>query len=170
MTNWVEATYSCADEPPAFLEQELERLYGTRYSCLPCFKLHGSWNRVRAYVARRAGVTQAVFLFRCDNGRAVVLNEGMKVSEEIVNRFASYLFRNHDGLSLVAFHFVETDARRFAFPCQRAQCGQDTALELPASADAYTASLSASTRRSLDSRLTRIRRELPGFTFGVYEK
>lgn len=170
MTSWVEATYSCADEPPAFLEAELDRLYGTRLSCLPCFRLHGSWDGVRAYVARRAGVVEAVFLFRCENGRALVLNEGMKVGEEIVNRFASYLFRNHDGLSLVAFHFVETGARRFAFPSQRAACGQDTVLELPASAAAYCARFGASTRRSLHHRLGRIRRVLPGFAFAVYEK
>ena len=170
MTSWVEATYSCADEAPAFLEQELTRLYGIRYSCLPCFKLYGSWDQVRAYVASRAGVAVAVFLFRCENGCATVLNEGMKVSEEDVNRFASYLFRNHDGLSLVAFHFVETAARRFAFPCQRAACGQDTVLELPASAEAYTASLGPGTRTALSSRLNRIRRDLPGFSFTVYEK
>jgi hypothetical protein len=170
MTSWMEATYSCADEAPAFLEQELNRLYGTRYSCLPYFKLYGSWHRVRAYVACDAGVAVAVFLFRCDNGCAVVLNEGMKVSEEDVNRFASYLFRNHEGVSLVAFNFVETSGQRFAFPFQRAACGQDTVLELPASAEAYTASLGSSTRSTLDNRLNRIRRELPGFRFTVYEK
>ncbi|MES2760181.1 MAG: GNAT family N-acetyltransferase [Pseudomonadota bacterium] len=170
MTNWVEATYCCAGEPPAFLEAELERLYGTRLSCLPCFKLHGSWDGVRAYVAHHAGAAQAVFLYRCEGGRAVVLNEGMKVSEEVVNRFANYLFRNHDGLSLVAFHFVEAGARRYAYPFQCAACGQDTVLELPESADAYDASLAAGTRRSLNHRLSRIRRELPGFAFAVYEK
>ncbi|MDB5932696.1 MAG: hypothetical protein JWQ01_40 [Massilia sp.] len=170
MTSWVEATYSCADEPPAFLERELDRLYGTRFSCLPCFKLHGSWNGVRAYVARRGGVAQAVFLYRCDNGRAVVLNEGMTVGFDVVNRFASYLFRNHDALSLVSFHFVETAGRGLAFPHQSAACGRDTVLELPASAEAYTASLGASTRRSLDHRIRRIRRDLPGFAFAVYEQ
>lgn len=170
MTSWVEATYSCADEPPAFLEREFEQLYGTRFSCLPCFKLHGSWNRVRAYVARRDGVTEAVFLFRCDNGRAVVLNEGMSVGADVVNRFASYLFRNHEGLSLVAFHYVETGGRRFAFPHHSAACGRDTVLALPATAAAYTERLSASTRASLDHRIRRIRRVLPGFTFTVYEK
>jgi hypothetical protein len=170
MTSWVEATFSCSDEAPAFLEQELNRLYGIRYSCLPCFKLYGSWDQVRVYVACRAGIAVAVFLFRCDNGRAVVLNEGMKVSEEDVNRFASYLFRNHEGLSLVAFNYVETAARRFAFPFQRAPCGQDTVLELPASAEAYTASLGSGTRLTLNHRLNRIRRDLPGFAFAVYEK
>lgn len=170
MTSWVEATYSCSDEAPVFLEQELNRLYGIRYSCLPYFKLYGSWDQVRAYVACRAGVAVAVFLFRCDNGRAVVLNEGMNVSEEDVNRFASYLFRNHEGLSLVAFHYVETVADRFAFPFQRAACGQDSVLELPASAEDYTASLASGTRLTLTRRLDRIRRELPGFAFAVYEK
>jgi hypothetical protein len=169
MTSWVEATFSCSDEAPAFLEQELNRLYGIRYSCLPRFKLYGSWDQVRAYVACRAGVAVAVFLFRCDNGRAVVLNEGMKVSEEDVNRFASYLFRNHEGVSLVAFNYVETAALRFAFPFQRAPCGQDTVLELPPSAEAYTASLGRGTRLTLNHRLNRIRRDLPGFSFSVYE-
>ncbi len=169
MTSWVEATYSCADEPPAFLERELERLYGTRFSCLPCFKLHGSWDGVRAYVARRDGVTEAVFLFRCEGTRAVVLNEGMSVGDEVVNRFASYLFRNHDALSMVAFHYVETSGR-FAFPHHGAACGRDTVLALPESAAAYTARLSASTRASLEHRIRRIRRVLPGFSFAVYEK
>jgi hypothetical protein len=170
MTSWVEATYSCADEPPAFLERELERLYGTRFSCLPCFKLHGSWNGVRAYVARRDGVTEAVFLFRCDKGRAVVLNEGMSVGAEVVNRFAGYLFRNHDALSLVTFHYVEAGAGGFAFPHHRAACGRDTVLALPASAAAYTARLAPTTRASLDHRIRRIRRVLPGFSFAVYER
>jgi hypothetical protein len=170
MTSWVEATYCCAGEPPAFLEPELDRLYGTRLSCLPRFKLHGSWDGVRAYVARHAGVAQAVFLFRCEHGRAVVLNEGMKVSEDIVNRFAGYLFRNHDGVSLIAFHFIESGARHFAFPSQRSACGQDTLLELPDSVAAYHAGLCAGTRRSLEHRLSRIQRALPGFAFDVFEK
>lgn len=170
MSGWGEATYSCADEAPAFLEQELNRLYGTRYSCLPCFKVYGSWNRVRAYVARRAGVAVAVFLFRCDKGRAIVLNEGMRVSQEDVDRFAGYLFRNHDGLSLVAFHFVETGVRRFGWPCQRAARGQDTVLELPASIASYVASLGASTRSALNHRLNRIRRHLPAFQLAVHEQ
>lgn len=170
MTNWVEATYSCADEAPEFLEHELNRLYGTRYSCLPYFKLYGSWDRVRAYVARQAGEVVAVFLFRCEKGRAIVLNEGMNVSEEDVNRFASYLFRNHDGLSLIAFHYIETAARRFAFPFQRAACGQDTVLELPASVDAYTASLGSSTRLTLHHAVDRLRHELASLTFSVQEK
>jgi hypothetical protein len=169
MTGWVEATYSCTDEAPAFLEQELERLYGTRYSCLPCFKLYGGWSQVRAYVARRAGVAVAVFLFRCEQGRAIVLNEGMRVSEDDANRFASYLFRNHDGVSQVVFHFVEAGARRFAFPFQRAACGEDTVLELPATAEAYHASLGGAARAILQQRLNRIRRELPAFRFAVHE-
>lgn len=169
MTSWVEETYSCGDEGPAFLEQDLNRLYGTRYSCLPCFKLYGSWNQVRAYVARHAGVAAAVFLFRCEKGRAIVLNEGMHVSEQDANRFASYLFRNHDRVSQVAFHFVEAGARRFAYPCQRSACGEDSVLELPSSADAYTASLGPSTRAILQQRLHQVRRELPDFRFDVYE-
>jgi CelD/BcsL family acetyltransferase involved in cellulose biosynthesis len=124
---------------------------------------------VRAYVARRAGVAVAVYLFRCENGRAIVLNEGMHVSEHDANRFASYLFRNHDGLSQVAFHFVEAGARRFAYPFQRAACGEDSMLELPSSGEAYTASLGPHTRAILQERLHRVRRELPGFRFAVYE-
>jgi hypothetical protein len=170
MTSWVEASYSCADEPPAFLEPELDRLYGTRLSCLPRFRLHGSWDGVRAYVARRAGVAEAVFLYRFEGGRAVVLNEGMTVSDAIANRFASYLFRNHDGVSLVAFHFVETGARQFAFPSVRAACGEDTVLALPASVAAYRAGLAPRIQRSLDHRLHRIERALPGFTFTLLEK
>jgi hypothetical protein len=167
--SWVEETYFCNDEAPAFLEQELNRLYGTRYSCLPRFKLYGSWSEVRAYVARRAGVAVAVFLFRCEKGRAIVLNEGMHVSEQHANRFASYLFRNHDGLSQVQFHFVEARARRFAYPFQRATCGEDSVVELPASVEAYTASLGPSTRALLHQRVRQVRRELPGFRFEVYE-
>jgi hypothetical protein len=170
MTSWVEAIYSCSDEAPVFLEQELNRLYGIRYSWLPYFRLYGSWDQVRAYVASRAGVAVAVFLFRCENGRAVVLNEGMKLSQEDVNRFTSYLFRNHESLSVVAFNYVEADGHRFAFPFQRAACGQDSVLELPATAEAYTASLARGTRLTLTRRLERIRRELPGFAFAVYEK
>jgi hypothetical protein len=169
MTSWVEATYSCSDEAPAFLERELDRLYGTRYSCLPRFKLYGSWHQVRAYVARRAGVAAAVFLFRCEKGRATVLNEGMHVSDEDANRFASYLFRNHDSVSHVAFHFVEAGAHRFAFPFQRAACGEDIMLALPPSAEAYTASLDAATRTILQQGLSQIRHALPNFSFSVYE-
>jgi hypothetical protein len=167
MTNWVEETYSCDDEAPAFLEQELNRLYGTRYSCLPHFKLYGRWSQVRAYVARRAGVPVAVYLFRCQNGRAVVLNEGMHVSEDQANRFASYLFRNHDGVSQVTFHFVEAGARRFAYPFQRAACGEDSVIELPSSVEAYSASLGPSSRALLQQRLRQVS-ALPGFRMAVH--
>jgi hypothetical protein len=71
---------------------------------------------------------------------------------------------------VVSFHFVEAAARAFAFPFQRAACGEDTVLELPASVEAYTARLGSSTRSTLNNRMNRIRREIPGFRFEVFEK
>lgn len=170
MTSWTEAIYSCSEGVPPFLGDTLNELYGARYACLPHMRVYGSWDQVHAYIARRSGVAAVAYLYRCKGGKATVLNEGIAVSEEEANRFAACIFRTHRKVSRVAFHFVEANAQRFAFPFQRAACAQDLVLPLPSTVDDYTASLGSSTRATLRNRQSRIRRELPGFHLHVLEK
>src|SRR3954467_15707666 len=68
------------NEVPAFIEPDLDRLYGARYCSLAHFRIYAKLDGVSTYVVREGGVAKTVYLFRSEPHRAIVLNEGIRVS------------------------------------------------------------------------------------------
>lgn len=155
---------------PACAESELDRLHPGRYAALAHLQVYGKADGASTYVARRAGIAVALFLYRRHGALVHVLNEGMALDAGEALRCAAQLLRGPRAPAAVRFHAVEWQRTATSPLLQVAPCMEDAMLALPASSAAYLNGLGASTRANLKNRLNRLRRELPGFQFAVYEK
>ncbi|HYD78488.1 MAG TPA: GNAT family N-acetyltransferase [Paucimonas sp.] len=164
-----EIAISCYEnDVPAFIEPELERLYGSIYSSLPQFRVYTDGSDTSVYIARRGGRIAAIFLFRQRGPCVQVLNEVMRVEDDDVACFARYVFATYPTAAVIAFKAVETAERsssRLPFPRQRHRHTEDIVLALPDSADAYFEMLSKGTRRHFKRRMRKLQDELPSWKF-----
>jgi hypothetical protein len=159
------------NEIPAFVEAELERLYGSIYSCLKQFRIYdGVVTGVHTYVARDMQGIQDVLLFRLSSGRVKVLNEVIRLEGAEVERFAKLIFAHFNEAQLISFKAIQNNIKRLPFAHQRHNCLEDIVLTLPVSVQEYHASLSKNTRRNIKRYGERLRTAFPSFTFDVYEK
>ncbi|HJV80497.1 GNAT family N-acetyltransferase [Noviherbaspirillum sp.] len=168
---YCDLTISCYDnEVPSFVESEIERLYGNIFSSLRGFRTYG-WTETNTstYVARKSGKISALILFERRNGKARVLNEGIRISGEELDRFADYLFATDESLNVISFKAVETDIRKSRFPLQRFNQLEDLALAFPSTREEYLARLGKNTRRNIKRYTDRLLRAFPSFRFEVCE-
>jgi hypothetical protein len=158
------------NEVPAFIGTELDRLYGALYSSLACLRIGGSLTGVSTYIARRNGVPAAIFLFRREGEKIQVVNEGMRLDAHEVDRFARHMFATFDFVKVIAFHAVQTNARYIPLLHQSAFCAEDYIAALPATPQAYFASLGSATRKNIKRHQHRLEREFPSFNHCLFER
>lgn len=157
------------NEVPPFIEAELDRLYGNIFSSLAHFRTCGGLpGNTNTYVARKSHEIIAIFLFRCEHGRLQVINEGMKIDEGEIRRFAGYIFSEYKSVSTISFHAVHTGIRSLPFPYQCFNCTADIVLTLPGSAGEYLASLGKNTRRNIKRYMDKLKRSFPSFRYDFY--
>ncbi|MES2934564.1 MAG: GNAT family N-acetyltransferase [Pseudomonadota bacterium] len=153
------------NEIPSFVETALERLYGNIYSSLAEFHITGAIKDASTYVLRKHGTLVALFLFRREKRKLVVLNEVISVSQEDIYYFASYVFSILDGVDAIVFGAIETDIRMLSFPFQRFNYSEDIVVPLPNTEQAYLASLGPATRKNLSRHRNRLIRDFPSFCY-----
>jgi hypothetical protein len=159
-------------EIPAFVEDELERLYGNIYASMKEWCVTGALrDDVSSYVERKGGVVTALYLFRVREREVRVLNEGIRIDSVEVERFAETVFTACSGVGVITFHAVRSTVQELRYPCHRYECLEDIVLQLPPSGDAYLASMGSATRSYIKRYLNKARRSLPSFqhdvTFGA---
>jgi hypothetical protein len=163
---------SCYDsEVPSFVETELQRVSGHIF----CSRLYMRvYDRIPAhastYVVRRNTRIVTIFLFVREGGHVRVLTEHMKVGEEDAARFAAHIFSAYASVNVIEFYAVPTDIRTLPFPYQRFACTDDIVAAVPASREAYLASLGKSTRSYIHRYENKLRRSFPTFCVKVYQK
>lgn len=157
------------DLVPAFVDSELENLYGNLYSSLGQLRAYGFLNAVSTYIARKNGKTSALFLFTIRGSRAYVLNEAIRIDNEEINKFSSAVFQRFGFISAISFNAVHTSGESLAYPYQRANCLENFIVSLPKSVEEYSASLGKSTKRDITYKLNRLKREFPSFSYNFYE-
>jgi hypothetical protein len=157
-------------EIPQFAEAELDRLYGTMYSSLAHFRVHGGAENASTYVVRRGDDIITIILFRRERHKIRVINEWIRLTSEDVERFANYIFAAFPFAAVITFHAVWPDSVTVSRPSQRAVCGEDIVATLPDSVDAYIASLGSATRKNIKRHKNRLERLFPSFSFRCYVK
>jgi hypothetical protein len=167
-----EVCISCYDkEVPSFIEAELPRLYGNIHSTIAHLKIYGGMAEItNTYVARKHGSIVAIFLFRRDRRSVQVINEGMRIDDDELIRFASYVFSRWLTVDMISMHAVEAAIGRIAFPLQQYACTANIILPLPETVDEYLASLGKNMRRNLRRYMDKLKRSFPSFRYDVFEK
>ena len=155
-------------EVPAFVESGLIRLYRHPHSSLQFFTTSRPTDNVCTYVVHQGDQPTTIFVFQCKDGLVTVFNEFIVVSAEEVNRFARYIFNAFPDVSTIRFEALQTDADSFPFPYQRHNSKEDWVIELPSSAEEYTARLGKSTRNNIKYDVRRLSRVFPDHSLRFY--
>jgi hypothetical protein len=156
------------DAVPAFIEAELDSLYGSLFCSLTHFRIHGGLENASTYIARAGGRAIAIFLFRIEGGIARVINEWMPLDDVEASRFSDYVFANYPKVGAIVFGAVAAKIVRPAYPCQHIDVTEDSVLALPASEEEFAVRLGKSTRTNVRYYLNKLKREHPSFRFTVY--
>lgn len=150
------------DGIPAFADQSLDRLYGSLYASLPQLQCNRP-AQVHTYAAWRGDELSALLLYCEDGARIRVMNEGMHVPPEELDRFATTLFARHEKTSVIRLHALSVSETTLKHPSVCMAVTEDIVIDLPDTEPAYLAQLSKSRRKSLRQNLSRAQQALPGF-------
>lgn len=151
---------------PSFAENSLDRLYGSLYASMPQLQCDKR-NQVHTYAAWRDDQLSTVLLYYLDGSRIRVINEGMHVPAEELNRFADTLFARHSEVSVISLHALSVSEIPLRHPSVCMDVTEDVVIDLPDTEQAYLAQLGKSTRKSLRQNLSRAESDLPGFHHSV---
>ena len=151
-----------ADGIPAFAEHSLDRLYGSLYASMPQLQCNRP-AQVNTYAAWQGEELSALLLY-CEDGTQVrVMNEGMHVPPEELDRFARTLFGRHDKVSVIRLHALSVSEEPLQYPSVCMPVTEDIVIDLPDTEPGYLAQLGKSSRKSLRQNLLRAQKALPGF-------
>jgi hypothetical protein len=155
---------------PAFVEAELERLYGNLYSSLPHLRIYGKLTEAtNTYVVRDGDEIITLFLFQHRRRQVTVINEGMTVSAKELRLFSDYIFSRYKSALTISFNAVEAPAEQIPFPHQRLSCPCDIVLDLPEREEEYLASLGKHIRHNIKRSMTRLPIAHPSFRMDFYD-
>lgn len=160
---------SCYEnDVPAFIEAELERLYGSIYSSLVQYRIYNEGHDTSTYILREDGEIKTVFLFQQHGRRVRVLNEVIPVTDNDINRFAHYVFSAMPNVSVISFKAVRTAITRPEYPSQCFNYLEDIVLTLPPTQDEYFDMLGKGTRRNIRRYSRKLDEMLPSWQYKVY--
>ncbi|MES2536671.1 MAG: GNAT family N-acetyltransferase [Pseudomonadota bacterium] len=154
---------------PAFVEPELERLYGHIFSSLALHRIYGGiTDGTSTYRATANGELSTIMLFRRQYNQVHVLNEQIEIHEQEIDRFVRYIFTALPSVTVITFNAIRASLQALAYPHQQFNCTEDIVLELPATVDAYLGSLGKSTRTNIKYYMGRLQRDFPSLRHDVY--
>jgi hypothetical protein len=155
------------NEVPAFIENELARLYASIYSSLAFFRINEELDNASTYVARRCGAISSVFLFKRRGGKIRVLNETASIDEDEINHFAEQVFARYGSVNEIRFRAIATNAEKITRCHYGVAYTEDIVVALPECEAKYVASLGKSTRKNIKHHLSRARSAFPSFEHQV---
>lgn len=162
-------TVTCHDTVPPSLETELEGLYHHINSSLCHHAVARRARGAQAYVARRGVHPVAIFLFRREGRSILVLNEMMRIAPEELERFAASMFSRFPAVARISFSKIGKEIGTLSRPWQQYKDSEDIVVSLPATQDAYFASLGAKLRHNIRHQMKAICADFPGFSFETRE-
>jgi hypothetical protein len=160
---------SFVGEIPPFVESAMDALYGSLYATLTHLQLHYATDQASTYARWHEGKLTALFLFRRHGKEVRVINEGMRLGIEEIEKFCEHIFNQHIDTQRIQFHAVQLNEQAAKHPALRFSCTEDIVITLPATKEAYLQQLGKSTRKNLRQHLAKAERNLPGLRYEVVE-
>lgn len=159
------------NEIPSFVAPELENLYESFYSALLEIKSRRNLPaNIDTYVAWKSGKVQTILLLHRYKNSVRVLNEVLSLDEQVIQRFARYIFTEFSAISIISFHAIQTDLTRMEFPFQRFNTLEDIVLALPQTEEEYLARLGKATRKTIKYYANKLMRAHPSFRCQIYAR
>jgi hypothetical protein len=152
---------------PRFVEKQVDLVHGHLYSSLSFYRIQKQLGDAHAYVANRHGKQVAIFVFRVEQDRVIVLNEFIKPACEEVFRFAGHVFSTFDSVRIVTFPALTVQIQAPPYPCQYVIRSEDMILELPGSIAEYDQQLGKNMRRNMKRYLQSLKKDFPSFEYTI---
>ena len=157
-------------EVPDWTDSALQQLYGNLYASLTQFHLSRSMVQASTYAAYQGNVLKTLLVFNVQHGVVTVFNEVICLSVAEIEAFAEHVFAIVAEARVVQLRAVHVGPAAWRYPSQHYDYLEDTWIALPASADAYTASLSKNTRRNVRRYGQQLTEDFPGYAFALAEE
>ena len=155
---------------PSFVDEELDKLYGSRHACRKYFEAYEKIWRIGTYACRKNGHLTAIFLFGRNKRKVEVLNQSIYISSDEIERFAEYIFNKIPNINRIDFRNVIIDALNLGVPFRSLDLHEDVILCAPATVDEYLAKLGKNTRHNIRRYTSRLMHDFPSFTFHIIEE
>lgn len=152
---------------PAFVEAELERLYESVYCTMARFRIYGEAHQASTYVARSGNAIVCLLLFRIEGPVVKVINQQIALSAADLRAFSQTIFARYGKVQLISFYAIDAELGQFPYPFEKFEALEENVLDLPATAEAYKASLSPNLAKRLQSAERKLERDFPNFRFDV---
>jgi CelD/BcsL family acetyltransferase involved in cellulose biosynthesis len=163
------ADIQCFDTVPSFLAADLDALYQHLNSSFRHHVFRERASSARAYVARGENGPLAIFLFHIERKRLRVLNELVAIPTAEIERFVRFAFERFPSISTISFSLIDNQVGALRLPCQQHGHSEDVVVSLPASPEAYLASLGSKTRYNIRHQLKALARDYPQLQFITLE-
>jgi CelD/BcsL family acetyltransferase involved in cellulose biosynthesis len=160
---------SCYDTVPAFIRDELDRLYQHLNSSLAHHIVERKARQAKTYVAHRDGEPVAILLFRQRRRAIEVLNEMIQINREEIERFARFVFKKFSDIQVISFSLIEKNIEKVSLPHQQHGHSEDIVIKLPETPEHYLASLGAKMRHNIRHNLKALPRDHAGFSFHTFD-
>lgn len=156
------------NEVPSFVEEEIERRYGSLFSALPHLCHTGKLTPATStYVRQVDGRLETLLLFEMRDQRVTVLNELIHLSNGELAAFVAFVFARYLAVSTILFNALSADSRGLQHPVQRYFCSEDIVISSLVSLDEYAARLKKSTHKSIRRHGNALLRAHPSARFTV---
>jgi hypothetical protein len=154
---------------PDFVEAELDRLYGVRYSTWPHFTTQYAMATASTFTMSHHGKRSTVLLFSIRKNVLTVLNEGIRMDAFTMAKFTGFMFGRMGQLAAICMNAIEAETAGLTHPYYRAACASDMVMALPSGRD-WMSTLSAQYRSQVRRNIRRMQALDPSFVFELHEK
>jgi hypothetical protein len=161
-------SFPCSGDDLAPIEKAMESLHENIFSSVENFRVSNALDAANVLVLHAEGRIANVFLFRIEGRKAIVMNETIRVEQEHMLRAARHIFSHYKPVAVIVWRAIQTEVTNFPFPIQRFNYSEDIVISLPASRQAYLASLGNATRKYLVRYGNRLQREKPELRYRVH--
>lgn len=163
------ATTMCYEHAvPPFVEDAIEREYGSLFATLPHLRHTGKLTSATStYVRHVDGKLQALLLFDRVDRHVTVLNELIHLSAGEIAAFVGFVFARYGTVTTISFNAVRADLSGLHHPSQHYFCSEDIVIPTLASVNEYAGRLKKSTRKSVRRHGNALLRAHPTANFTV---
>lgn len=161
-----EIQVSCHDgEIPAFVAQELDRLYRHPYCTLSYLAMMEDLAGTSTYVARQNGMPIVILLYRRTASEVTVINDYVALGEEEIRRFACHLFDRFEAVRRISFRMLQAGVASLGYPRHAVICTEDMTVVLPATVQEYHAAVGRNMRRNIKRYTDALLADFPTYRY-----
>lgn len=153
---------------PAFIDQEIERLYENVYCTLKRMSVYGLEDNAHVFISKYDGSVIDVFIFELRGSTASVLNQQISIPECRLRYFVDTIFSLFSNIKIVSFYAIDSEVSSTWRLFNRWESVRENILALPDNRADFDKRLSSTFRYSLRHCYRKLCVDFPSFNIRFY--